>query len=603
MTIPPSGNALDPSPAAIVPSAAATDERAAGEHASEDDFERLRELLLGGERRDLAAARARIEELERNQHDLPRRLPGAAVEALRVGDNTRVASALSEPVAQALGTAVQNNRQSIVDALFPIIGPMIRKAISEALRGLVDNLNGAIESSFTLRGLQWRLEAWRGGVPYAQVVLKHRLSYGIDHVFLIERGSGLVLRHASATGQQSLDADAIAGMLTAIGDFVDDSIGDDRGGALDSAQVGEYLVWVEHGPRASLACFMHGVPPAELRVLLEQRVEEIHAQMLALPAEASLHVIGDNMLVRELLDPHALLRDAENATAPIGARRTSHAPIVVIALIALALASWFAVDRFRWSTRVQALRTQLVAQPGFVLGGIESKPWKSLVVRGLLDPDAPPLAPLLAAADLGKVVPHLDTSGYVSTDDALIARRAMRLLAPPSTVTTTVHGGVLHLDGEAPAEWIDGAAARAGWIAGVTRVESRLVPAIDAATVARTELGRVLASLDDLVVPFVRDAEPVPDAGAVVDRIAAALKRASALAPVARQRIAITVFGSNDDSGSSEANARVRLQRAQWLVLALAARGIDGARPLDGQDGAPDRRAAHVRATIVEGTP
>jgi len=603
VTIPPSGNALDPSPAAIVPSAAATDERAAGEHASEDDFERLRELLLGGERRDLAAARARIEELERNQHDLPRRLPGAAVEALRVGDNTRVASALSEPVAQALGTAVQNNRQSIVDALFPIIGPMIRKAISEALRGLVDNLNGAIESSFTLRGLQWRLEAWRGGVPYAQVVLKHRLSYGIDHVFLIERGSGLVLRHASATGQQSLDADAIAGMLTALGDFVDDSVGDDRGGALDSAQVGEYLVWVEHGPRASLACFMHGVPPAELRVLLEQRVEEIHAQMLALPAEASLHVIGDNMLVRELLDPHALLRDAENATAPIGARRTSHAPIVVIALIALALAGWFAVDRFRWSTRVQALRTQLVAQPGFVLGGIESKPWKSLVVRGLLDPDAPPLAPLLAAADLGKVVPHLDTSGYVSTDDALIARRAMRLLAPPSTVTTTVHGGVLHLDGEAPAEWIDGAAARAGWIAGVTRVESRLVPAMDAATVARAELGRVLASLDDLVVPFVRDAEPVPDAGAVVDRIAAALKRASALAPVARQRIAITVFGSNDDSGSSEANARVRLQRAQWLVLALAARGIDGARPLDGQDGAPDRRAAHVRATIVEGTP
>ena len=141
-----------------------------------------------------------------------------------------------------------------------------------------------------------------------------------------------------------------------------------------------------------------------------------------------------------------------------------------------------------------------------------------------------------------------------------------------------VQGGVLSLGGEAPAEWIDGVEARAGWIAGVTRVESTLVPAVDASVVARAELGRVLATLDDLAVPFLQGAEPEPDAGQVVDRIAAGLKRASALAQVARQGIAITVFGSNDDSGSSEANARVRLQRAQWLALALAARGVSATR-------------------------
>jgi hypothetical protein len=45
----------------------------------------------------------------------------------------------------------------------------------------------------------------------------------------------------------------------------------------------------------------------------------------------------------------------------------------------------------------------------------------------------------------------------------------------------------------------------------------------------------------------------------------------------------------------------VRLQRAQWLALALAARGIDGARPVDALDGAPSRRAARARAPIVEG--
>lgn len=605
MSTPQPGNALGQSPAAITPvTGAPGDGAAARADSSGDDFERLRELLLGGERRELAAARARIEELERAQHDLPRRLPGAAVEALRSGkDNARVADALSEPVAQALGSAVQNNRQSIVDALFPIIGPMIRKAIAEALRGLVDNLNGAIESSFSVRGLQWRLEAWRGGVPYAQVVLKHRVTYAIDHVFLIERGSGLVLQHAAAPGLPTLDADAIAGMLTALGDFVDDSVGDDSGGALDSAQVGEYLVWVEHGPRANLACFMRGVPPVQLRALLEQRIEEIHARMPALPADAPLLAIGDDALVHDLLDPQALLRDADGTTVPAAAGRTSRAPVVVIALLALAAMGWYAVDRWRWSTRVEDLRTRLLAQPGFVLASIESKPWKSLVVHGLLDPDAQPLAPLLSAADLGKVAAGLDTSGYVSTDDAMTARRAARLLAPPSTVTLAVHAGVLDLEGSAPAEWIEDVTARAGWIAGVARVESKLTPEIDAVAAARSELVRVLASLDDVVVPFVQDAEPAPEAGQAVDRIAATLKRAAALARIAQKGVSINVFGSNDHSGGDDTNTRVRMQRAQWLALALAARGIDDVHPVDAPDGAPDRRAARVRATIVEAAP
>ena len=183
------------------------------------EFERLRELLLGEERRALDAARARIAELERTQDNLSQRLPGALEALADEASTTRVANALAAPVSQALGAAVQRNRQSLIDVLFPIIGPLIRKSIAEALRNLVADLNGAIESSFTLRGLKWRVEAWRAGVPYAQVVLKHRLAYAIDHVFLIERDSGLVLHHEAAPGLPELDKDAIAGMLTALGDF------------------------------------------------------------------------------------------------------------------------------------------------------------------------------------------------------------------------------------------------------------------------------------------------------------------------------------------------------------------------------------------------
>ena len=595
MSTPASGKALDTAVSAAAEAPPAS---------TDGDFERLRELLFGHDLRELAAARARIAELEHAQKNLPQRLPDAAVEALRTGkDNARVATALSAPVAQALGSAVQNNRQSIVDALFPVIGPMIRKAIAEALRGLVGNLNDAIESSFTPRGLKWRIEAWRGGVPYAQVVLKHRLACAIDHVFLIERGSGLVLGHASAPGLPSLDADAIAGMLTALGDFVDDSVGGDAGGALGSAQVGEHLVWMEHGPQANLACFMRGVPPSGLRAVMAQHLEDVHARIPALEPGAPLQALGEDADVRGRLDPAALMREAAD-TAP-SAPKASRLPLLGVAVLALALLGAFVAERWRWNARIDALRAQLVAHPGFVLTGIEARPWpwRSLRVRGLLDPDAEPVAPLLAKLDAGGVVPKLELAGYLSADDDVIERRARRLLAPPAGVQLGVRERVLRLDGTAPRDWVDAALARAGWIAGVARVESTLAApaaAVDMAEVARADLERTLAGLDHIVVPFVQDDQPAEGAGERVDAIAAALRRAGALAQVAGRRLVITAWGSNDDSGRAETNARVRSLRAQWLALALSARGIDGVRSADAAVAAgatADMRGAFVRAS------
>lgn len=601
MSPPTSGSAQDRGTRADAPATRGEDAAPAA------DFERLRELLLGRERRELAAAHARIAELEARQQELPRRLPQAAVEALREErDNPRIGEALSEPVAQALGSAVQRNRQGLVDALFPILGPMIRKSIAEALRSLVSNLNGAIESSLTPRGIKWRLEAWRGGVPYAQVVLRHRLAYGIDHLFLIERESGLVLHHASAPGLPPLDADAIAGMLTALGDFVDDSIGDVGGGALDSAQVGEYLVWVEHGPRVNLACFMHGVPPAELRTLLKQRLEEVHAQRPALAEGTTADAIGADAFVRQLLDPVDLQQDAGQGDAQPAAPAASRWPLLLLLLAALAFAGWVVVERQRWNLRVDALRDRLSAHPGFVLTSIESEPWRTLTVHGLLDPDADPLAPLLDGAGLGKAVTRVETGGYVSTADVPLARRAARLLVPPGGIRLAAASRTLRIEGHAPAAWIERARERAGWVPGVAEVVFEAVadaaPAPDAAIQARRELGQLLAGIAALHVAFGEDLQPDAGSAAVVERCAQALRRARSLAATAGVGLAASAYGTTDATGSEEVNVRLRGQRARWLVDALAAHGVDGVAvdAVAPATGSPERRGAQLRVAIEE---
>lgn len=566
------------------------------------EFERLRELLLGDERRELLAARARIAELEQAQQALPQRLPGALESLADEASTTRVANALAAPVSQALGAAVQRNRQSLIDALFPIIGPLIRKSIAEALRNLVADLNGAIESSFTLRGLRWRIEAWRAGVPYAQVVLKHRLAYAIDHVFLIERESGLVLHHEAAPGLPELDKDAIAGMLTALGDFVGDSVGRDAGGTLESVRVGEHLVWMLHGPRANLACFIRGVPPPSLHGLLEQRLEEIHARLAATPDDDPR--TSENRLAwQQALQPPTLVQEAGSAAEAQPRKSPSRLPLLLI-LLALAAALFaFLLHRERWQARVDALRGRLEAHPGFVLGGIEARPWRRIVVHGLLDPDAAPVAPLLDAAEFGGVEPVLDATGYLSTDDAVVERRARRLLQPPAGVRVAVAGGVLSLSGSAPQAWSETASQRAGWIAGVARVESTLTPEVDAVAAARAELARLAQALPAMRVEFVDDAAPADGAAGAVDAIAREARRAIELAKVAKVRLGLTCVGANTLVGSEQTNQRLRAQRAQWLALALAARGVagadGGALAVEG-DGRLDQRAAFLRLSIED---
>ena len=167
------------------------DVRPGDDASAADDLERLRTILLGD---SLGALDARVADVERAEDELHARLPSAIERAGQGSGAERMATALATPVTRALGTAVRENRELIVDVLFPVIGPAIRKAIAETMRSLVADINRTVESSFTPRGIRWRIEAWRSGVPYAEIVLKQSLKYRVDHVFLIERDSGLVLR-------------------------------------------------------------------------------------------------------------------------------------------------------------------------------------------------------------------------------------------------------------------------------------------------------------------------------------------------------------------------------------------------------------------------
>ena len=551
------------------------------------DFDRLREALLGDERARLELHDAAIEQARLAQESLPAQLPQLLEAAQRGDSREALHRALAPAVAAALGDAVKRDRRVIVDALFPIIGPTIRKAIAEALRSFVGDLNRALEQSLSLRGWAWRFEAWRSRVPYAQVVVKHTLRYRIDHLFLIERESGLLLHRYSAPELPDLDSDAIAGMLTAIGDFVRDSVqaDADSDGGLASATVGEHLLQVYEGPIAVLACFVRGVPPSALADALRSGLENVHRSQAA-AAQARVPFDWNEEATREF--DIAVLSHLEMPTARAPAARW---PLVLLALVAALALLWIGVRQWQLNGESQRLRAVVAATPGWQLLSLNRGQRWSL--RLLRDPDAATTVDLADRAGIAAAQLRIEEIPYLALDDAALTRRLVRALPPPSDAQIVVNNGVAQVGGSAPAPWIVAFTERAGLVAGIRGVDtSQLNSTPDPALLA--EWGTLKAQVESLRTLFVRGGTELQlDTSAP---LAAAMRRALDLGRMLGRSLTFQVQGSSDEGGSERRNLDLRARRAELLRQALLAAGVPAqSLTLAGDDPAPAVPSAGVR--------
>jgi hypothetical protein len=409
---------------------------------SDAAFAQLRDLLLGDEQAQLARLRQRVEEPQLRTADVSRVLAQAV--ALRSADGPELAAALTPSVEAALATSIRRDPQVLANAIFPIIGPAIRKSIAAALQSMTQSLEQAMAHSLSLQGLKWRIEAARTGRPFAEIVMLHTLLYRVEQVFLIDRHAGLLMQHAAATEVVVRDADMVSGMLSAIQDFVRDSFGNSRSEShsesLDSLQVGGLTVWVEQGPFALLAGVVRGTPPQALRERFRQTIEGIHqthGAMLenfdgnAATLESTQVVLQACLEAQygKALPGHARGKARGNATVNATGNATdAHrvSPLMVgAALLALSLATlaFFHVRQsMRWEHYVKRLRTE----PGLVVT-LAVKEAGRYHVAGLRDALATDPQTLLQNAGLDPHDFQFTWEPYLSLRPEFVRRREQAL--------------------------------------------------------------------------------------------------------------------------------------------------------------------------------
>jgi OOP family OmpA-OmpF porin len=569
--------------------------------ASVEELNRLKELLLGPERRRLEEAERRLEagfDAERMAEHLPEAI------AVRARRDRQLARALSPTIEGALNESVRRNPREIATAIFPVLGPAIRKAIAEAMAGLVRSINTAVEHSLSLRGLRWRLEAWRTGVPYPQIVLKHALVYRVEQVFLIHADTGLLLVRASPPDLPLADADLIAGMLTAIQDFVSDSFAVEAEGArLRTFSVGELTVLVERGPLAILAAVVRGQPPDALLSKLQDTLGTVHLQFGDLLRDFSGEVTPFKAVAPLLEDclETVLVTDQPGRGGRLSWLRWT---IPLAILIGAAGWLWWRAER-RWDLA----RARLAREPGVVVVEADRgfRRWR---FSGLLDPAARDPKTVLAAEGIDTARVETSWRPFLSLEGELLLARARRTLAPPSTVTLELAGDSLRARGQATTEWLGSARRQGPIVSGMTPLDLSAVAVLFPAA-----LEPVRAAMETTLIYFpLASDEPLPGTVTRLDRIAAATAVLDSAIRSDGYRLNLELVGRSDSSGSDTINRPLSQLRAEVVRDRLLARnipaeisavGVDNSDPLPGTDPSDEarrNRTVSLKVHLVPGT-
>ncbi len=273
-----------------------------------DGVAELRNLLRAVSPSEIDALRRRVEMIEARMGITETRLDDdnqRAAEISRVleksvelhRDRTGDPLMLEPEVEHAMYKSIRADPDVMAEALFPVLGPAIRKLIADL---------------FTFNPMG------------------SGAGFEISHVYLLHRQTGIPLAVSVRTDGAPGEIDMVSGMLDALTSFVQDAFGADESDGLRDLRVGDVTVLVEGGPQAVLAVVTRGVVTDEIRPAMQQRLETIHRSH----AEAFALYEGDDGPFKDLEPTLGDLRALAPEAQKVGLVKRAIPFVVLLCVIA-----------------------------------------------------------------------------------------------------------------------------------------------------------------------------------------------------------------------------------------------------------------------------
>ncbi len=301
--------------------------------AARQNFDKLRQLLLGDENRRLDEVEQGLVRLDGYVGDRSRLEAATAeilVDALRkaeVAQHRELASVVAPLIVAAIRSEIKNSKEMMVEALYPITGRLVTAAVANAFRELVESLNRRIDEMVSTNVWRLRLRALMTGRSMAEVALAEADAASVKQALLLERGSGRVLASwPQAPADSGEHEELTSGLIAAITEFAA-TVYADRGGELRMLDLGANHVFLRASARVIVAAEFSG----ELSSARERRLDE-----------AFLGIVETHEKDGGAVDAQALSDELNVALKDESAKPSSKTPLKIVAAVVVALLAWAA---------------------------------------------------------------------------------------------------------------------------------------------------------------------------------------------------------------------------------------------------------------------
>ena len=417
------------------------------------EHENLKSLLLKEELEVLAQLKQKILSQEQFTHEVSKVLSGAINRAKK--SDKSFDRALAKPIKKGVTQAFSDNKQSIVDSMLPIMGQLIRKTVTNSIKQFVSDINRVLEQRFSIKAIKWRWQAFKTGKSYAEIVFQKTISYQVKELFVINRENGLLIQHVGEN-DMLIDNNAVSAMLTAIQDFIGDSLQSSESG-LSSAAIGDMSYFISPGPKAYLATVVKGAATERLKEKSQQLIENIHADFSdLLPHEEKYQQDPE---FDEYLRPH-LLRKSLSDTP----KKINWLPWIIGVVIFVSAISYFSYKR---NLNYHSIKQIAQSINGLYIKSINYSEG-NYVVSGLLDP-------LADTSRLNKTNAVLNTQAFFSLDNSIVNKRIQIIANNYKNLNFTFNEGTLELKGHLTKANSDRLLTEIHALAGIKKINNFIV--------------------------------------------------------------------------------------------------------------------------------
>ena len=243
-----------------------------------DRLEVIKEILFTDDRQYIELMASRLAELEKtlNEKEQLANKVDPLIESQLQEFTKKIPEDLGPTITQTLKEQIRTQKDEVVDAIFPILGKMIKKYVAQEVKLLSEKIDRQFD--FISR---WKLKvkALFSGKKQKELLLQELSTAKIEQVFLIEKDSGLL--RASYSKRKTIDKDMISGMLTAIKAFVEDAF-KQKGQNLELIEYELYQIHIQSFVTHYMAVVISGNYPLKAKNKLQDLIFDFYNRYLAM---------------------------------------------------------------------------------------------------------------------------------------------------------------------------------------------------------------------------------------------------------------------------------------------------------------------------------